>query len=225
MAGVRRHGKAIYIDFSAPGRQPAIMVVHLGMTGQMLFEEAGKPRPSHTHARFSFEGNPRELRYRDIRRFGWMELVSGDRRPLGPDAWLSDPETIFRALRSRSGMAKAVLMDQAVVAGLGNIYVDESLHRAGIHPRMALDRVRPDRLRALRDAIRVVLAESIALGGTSFRNYTDTEGGQGGFKNRLRVYGKTGQPCPVCGAAIRKFVMAGRGTHFCPSCQRPPRAS
>ena len=223
---ITRHGKSVFIDFA--GGKPSTVVtlrVHLGMTGQLLFEPPGFPAARHTHALFSFEGNPRELRYRDMRRFGCLELVTDATRPdLGPDAWLSDPETIFSALRARGGMAKAVLLNQAIVAGLGNIYVDEALFRSGVHPRMPLNRLSPDKLRALCDAIRLVLAESIELGGTSFRNYVDTEGGRGGFKGRLRVYGKDGERCR-CGDIIRRSVVAGRGTHFCPSCQplRPAR--
>jgi formamidopyrimidine-DNA glycosylase len=222
LTGVRRHGKAIFAAFEKPDAPAVTLRVHLGMTGQLLFERPDEKPAPHTHARFVFENHPRELRHRDIRRFGWLELGSGDTGTMGPDAWLAEPEVLFDTLRRRDGMAKAVLMNQAVLAGLGNIYVDESLHRAGLHPRAPLGRVKPDRLRALCDAIRVVLAESIELGGTSFRNYVDTEGSRGGFKGRLRVYGKEGTPC-VCGTVIKKFVMGGRGTHFCPSCQPAPR--
>ncbi len=223
LSSIHRHGKAMFLTFEAKGKAPAILRVHLGMTGQLVFEPASARSLPHTHARFVFDGTSRELRYRDIRRFGWLELSTDDKSSMGPDAWLCEPELLFTTLRRRSGMAKAVLMNQAVLAGLGNIYVDESLFRSGIHPRMDLDRVKVDRLRALCGAIRLVLAESIELGGTSFRNYIDTEGGRGGFKDRLRVYGKEGTSCPVCGATIQKIVLVGRGTHFCPSCQPAPR--
>lgn len=221
---ITRHGKSVFIDFEGKALEVVTLRVHLGMTGQLLFEAPAIPKARHTHATFSFEGNSRELRYRDMRRFGCLELVTEASRPnLGPDAWLSDPETIFRALRGRTGMAKAVLLNQAIIAGLGNIYVDEALFRAGLHPRMPLGRLPADKLRALCDAIRLVLSESIELGGTSFRNYVDTEGGRGGFRGRLRVYGKHGTRCR-CGDLILHTVVAGRGTHFCPSCQPRPHS-
>jgi formamidopyrimidine-DNA glycosylase len=215
-----RHGKSVFIEFTgAASSRPETLRVHLGMTGQLLFEPSATAPARHTHAIFRFDGNPRELRYRDMRRFGCLEIVTAGNRPnLGPDAWLSDPEKIFDTLRRRPGMAKAVLLNQAVIAGLGNIYVDEALFRSGIHPRSPLGGLGAPKIRALCDAIRLVLAESIELGGTSFRNYVDIEGGRGGFKGRLRVYGKHGSRCR-CGDIIRRDVVAGRGTHFCPSCQ------
>jgi formamidopyrimidine-DNA glycosylase len=217
---IERHGKSVFIHFSADdGSAEQTLRVHLGMTGQLLFEAPDVPPARHTHAMFRFEGNPRDLRFRDIRRFGCLEVVTDATRPnLGPDAWLSTPDRIFEALRACSGMAKAVLLNQTVLAGLGNIYVDEALFRSGIHPRAPLGRLPAAKIRALGDAIRLVLAESIELGGTSFRNYVDIEGGRGGFKGRLRVYGKQGSRCR-CGDVIRRSVVAGRGTHFCPSCQ------
>ncbi len=221
---ISRHGKSVFIDLE--GVSPAVVTlrVHLGMTGQLLFEKKSLTPARHTHAIFRFAGNPRELRFRDMRRFGCLELVTDSTKPnLGPDAWLSPPELIFETLRGRAGMAKAALLDQRLLAGLGNIYVDEALFRSGIHPRTPLGRLPLPKLRALCDAIRLVLAESIELGGTSFRNYVDIEGGRGGFKGRLRVYGKHGSRCR-CGAVILRTVVAGRGTHFCPSCQPRPRS-
>jgi len=216
---ISRHGKSVFIELVSAGSPLATLRVHLGMTGQLLFETADVALARHTHVLFRFEGNPRELRFRDIRRFGCLELVTPKTRPnLGPDAWQSPPEVIFETLRGRAGMAKAALLDQTLLAGLGNIYVDEALFRSGIHPRTPLGRLPLPKLRALCDAIRLVLGESIELGGTSFRNYVDIEGGRGGFKGRLRVYGKHGSRCR-CGDIIRRDVVAGRGTHFCPSCQ------
>ncbi|MBV9080167.1 MAG: bifunctional DNA-formamidopyrimidine glycosylase/DNA-(apurinic or apyrimidinic site) lyase [Elusimicrobia bacterium] len=227
VAAIDRHGKAVFVSFAPDGNAAgptSVLRVHLGMTGQLVFEPADSRAAPHTHAAFRFAGNPRELRYRDIRRFGNLRLLTNRFDPgMGPDAWLSSGDELFSVLSKRRGMIKAALLNQKIVAGLGNIYVDESLYRSGIHPRAVIERLRADRLRALCDAIQVVLGESIALGGTSFRNYIDTEGARGGFKGRLRVYGKQGTRC-ICGATIQRIVVVSRGTHFCPACQPRPRS-
>jgi formamidopyrimidine-DNA glycosylase len=138
---------------------------------------------------------------------------------LGPDAWTSKKETIFNALRKKKGLIKHALLNQSVVAGLGNIYVDESLFRTKIHPLKKMEKLSNQKIQDLCVSIHSVLKESIDLGGTSFRNYVDTSGGRGGFKGRLNVYGKENTPCIVCSTLIKKIVAAGRGTHFCPNCQ------
>lgn len=221
---IERHGKSVFLHFDGVSKSPASTLrVHLGMTGQLVFEPRSLDPARHTHAIFRFQGKAHELRFRDIRRFGCLEMMTGANRPkLGPDAWLASPDEIFRALSACSGMAKSSLLDQSVIAGLGNIYVDEALFRSGIHPRSPLGRLGAPKLRALVDAIRLVLAESIELGGTSIQNYVDTDGIRGGFDGRLRVYGRHGSRCR-CGDTIRRDVVAGRGTHFCPSCQPAPR--
>lgn len=229
LAGARvdkidRHGKSILLRPSdEKGSRPTVRF-HLGMTGQLLLVRADAPVASHTHLVLRFD-EERELRFRDMRRFGWVEVLEAARPlRLGPDAWTTDIDGLFQALRGRRGMLKHALLNQAIVAGLGNIYVDEALHRCGLHPRRELSGLPAARLRALCGAIRAVLGESIAVGGTSFRNYVDTEGSRGGFKGRLRIYGRAGLPC-ACGGLIRRMVVAGRGTHVCPRCQRPPRSA
>ncbi len=223
---ITRHGKSIYFHLLAKpsdGRPPVLWLVHLGMTGQLLWMGKGDKIENHTHLLIQFENSDYQLRYRDIRRFGKMEVIRKPWSvPLVPDAWLSSNDEIYSSLRKKKGMVKHVLLNQHVVAGLGNIYVDESLHKAKIHPRRDLAKIKPEQLMDLCRTIKSVLSVSIQLGGTSFRNYVDINGGKGGNKRRLSVYGKEGRPC-FCGGRIKKIVVAGRGTHFCPRCQPSPR--
>jgi formamidopyrimidine-DNA glycosylase len=152
-----------------------------------------------------------------------MEILSQLEPPSqSSDAWTSSPQKLSSSLKKIKGFLKHGLLSQKVVAGLGNIYVDEALHKAKLHPKKSGSRLRPIQWDTLAASIREVLADSIKAGGTSFRNYVDVNGGLGGFKNRLAVYGKEGLPCS-CGARIKKIVVAGRGTHFCPRCQPSPR--
>lgn len=225
VAAIRRHGKAVFIRLDHAEKPANVLLVHLGMTGQLVFEAAAAPLAKHTHLVFRFEGMKEDLRYRDARRFGRIKILDAETALSTPDAWLATDAEIFAALRRRTGMLKHVLLNQGVIAGLGNIYVDESLHLARLHPKKNLSSVTDARLHELCAAIRAVLGASLKLGGTSFRNYVDTQGGRGGFKGRLRVYGKQGTPCLVCGQTIRRVVVATRGTHFCPTCQPAPRRS
>jgi formamidopyrimidine-DNA glycosylase len=195
------------------------------MTGQLLFESPETTPLKHTHVIFQLEGLSEELRYRDIRRFGYLEVIEKKDTKLGPDAWNSTDEEIYDALRQKLGMLKNALLNQNVLAGLGNIYVDESLFRTKLHPRKTLESLSAAKLKELCDSIRVVLGDSLNVGGTSFRNYVDTKGSRGGFKGRLKVYGKDGTPCSNCSTKIKKILVAGRGTHYCPKCQRAPRRS
>jgi len=215
---VVRHGKAIYFVLQ---NSPKNLRIHLGMTGQLLLKKPLFPAEKHARVLFQFENADFDLHYCDMRQFGRLEFVKGVRdKNWGPDAWVSSEEEILAALRRKSGMIKHALLNQNVVAGLGNIYVDESLFRSRIHPKKNLNSLSKPRLLDLYGSIRAVLKQSIDLGGTSFRNYVDTAGSRGGFKGRLNVYGKEGEPCPSCGAPIRKMVVASRGTHYCPKCQK-----
>jgi formamidopyrimidine-DNA glycosylase len=127
---------------------------------------------------------------------------------------------VIAALRRRRGMIKHALLSQNVISGLGNIYVDEALYKAKIHPKQRMERVSLEKLGLFYDGMRAILAKSIEIGGTSFRDYVDTDGRRGGFKQWLFVYGKQGSACALCGSLIKRIVVAGRGTHFCPKCQR-----
>jgi formamidopyrimidine-DNA glycosylase len=212
--GVRRHGKFIVMELDG-GRA---FVVHLGMTGKLLLNGApGK----HTHAILTLDCGA--LLYDDSRQFGRLELSEGlpeRARRLGPEP-LEVPLDQFAALlRSRKSRMKTLLLNQAFLRGIGNIYADEALFRAGIHPLAVAARLQPDRVRRLHKAIQKVLREAIAAGGSSVSDYVDVDGRQGSFQVRHNVYQRTGKPCPRCGARIRRVLVAQRGTHFCPRCQR-----
>lgn len=201
---VRRHGKFIVIELSE-----GCLTIHLGMTGQLLF--GGHPGP---HTRAIFVLDDAVLLYDDQRMFGAIEFGSQRVERLGPDALTAlSPEAL-----QRNAPIKAVLLNQAVFSGIGNIYADEALFRAGIRPTARSISKR----RALRllKAIDEVLREAIEHRGSSVSDYVDTEGRRGSFQQRHRVYAREGLPCLVCGTPIKKIVAAGRGTHYCPKCQR-----
>jgi formamidopyrimidine-DNA glycosylase len=206
---VSRHGKFILI-----GLERGFLTVHLGMTGQLLFDT---PQTPWTRALFHLDDAT--LVYDDIRMFGSIEYGETHERTakLGPDALNT---SLSPELLRRKAPIKAVLLNQSVFAGLGNIYADEALFRAGIHPRRRADRIAAPRAARLIETVQEVLAEAVEHRGSSVSDYVDTEGRKGGFQLRHRVYGREGQPCVVCGEPIRKIVVAQRGTHYCRFCQR-----
>jgi formamidopyrimidine-DNA glycosylase len=211
---VRRHGKFIVIELSGG----LTLTIHLGMTGGLLWN--AEPGP---HARAVFDLDSGRLVYDDPRQFGSIEL--GKELPqraarLGPDA-LAIPEAEFAArLCKRNGHIKPLLLNQAFLRGLGNIYTDESLFGARIHPLAAVSRLGPARVRRLYAAIQEVLRDAVAAGGSSISDYVDADGRPGDFQVRHQVYGREGEPCPRCGAPIRRIVVNQRGTHYCPRCQK-----
>ncbi|MGP8173992.1 MAG: bifunctional DNA-formamidopyrimidine glycosylase/DNA-(apurinic or apyrimidinic site) lyase [Terracidiphilus sp.] len=197
-------------------------IVHLGMTGRLLVTTPDGPLAPHTHARLSLASG-RELRFVDPRRFGRLEF-----RDLGRSAGFSaagaDPLAVtaeeFAALfRSRRLAIKAALLNQTLLAGVGNIYADESLFRAGIRPRKRAGRLTRVELERLRLALREVLEQAIRLGGSSVSDYVDADGVRGFFQLEHCVYLRTGLPCRRCQTPIRRIVVGGRGTHYCPHCQ------
>ena len=221
IAQVRRVGKTIVLSLHQRGEDAAAaeFLVHLGMTGRLLVSDATVPLPSHTHAVLTLD-DAREIRFVDPRRFGRLSVHRD--AYLGPGA---EPLTItleaFLALfRGRKTPIKAALLNQSLLHGVGNIYADEALARAGIRPRRRASRVTRAELAKLRDALIDVLRRAIELGGSSVSDYVDAEGMTGFFQLEHRVYARGGEPCRVCGTAIRKIVVGGRGTHFCPACQR-----
>ncbi len=208
---------------SAHAQPIAQWIVHLGMTGRLLVTTPEGPLAPHTHARLSLASG-RELRFVDPRRFGRLEF-----RDLGRTAGFSatgdDPLTIamdaFAALfRGRKLAIKAALLNQTLLAGVGNIYADESLFHAGIRPRRASGRLTRAELERLRLALREVLEHSIQLGGSSVSDYVDADGVRGFYQLEHCVYLRTGLPCRHCQTPIRRILLAGRGTHYCPQCQR-----
>lgn len=229
---VERFGKNILIRLEAASDHPAdaarrpSLLVHLGMTGRLTAESSAVPHSRHTHLIFELDrvsgGRPSWLHFADIRRFGRVRVSEGDAETpagLGPEPLeIGEAEFIAR-LRARKAKVKAVLLDQAFVRGLGNIYADESLFRAGIYPAKIAARIRTQQASALRLSIRCVLQEAITAGGSSISDYVDGQGRQGWFQIHHRVYQRTGEPCQQCKTAIRRIIVAGRSTHFCPHCQ------
>ncbi len=205
----------------APGVE-AQWIVHLGMTGRLLVSAPEVPLPAHTHAVLSLVSG-RELRFVDARRFGRLALRTAEEGGFaGPGR---EPLTIsagdFAALfRGRELSIKAALLNQSLLHGIGNIYADESLFRAGIRPTRMAGRLSRERLEGLRRALRRVLQSAIRAGGSSVSDYVDADGVRGFFQIQHRVYGREGEPCRVCGTPIRRIVLAGRSTHYCPKCQR-----
>ena len=221
---VRRIGKHIVADLAAAKAAPpaAQWIVHLGMTGRLLVTTPGAPVVPHTHARATLAGG-RELRFVDPRRFGRLELreFPKDAPFAAPGA---EPLTIeadaFAALfRGRRLAIKAALLNQSLLSGVGNIYADESLFHAGLRPRRLAGRLSRAELERLRLALRDVLERAIARGGSSVSDYVDANGVRGFFQLEHRVYQRTAQPCLVCATPIRRIVVAGRSTHYCPTCQ------
>ena len=213
IAAVERYGK-----FIAMRLDRGYLVVHLGMTGRLLIDgELSK----WTHAVFTLDKGT--LLYEDPRQFGRIEY--GDELParvaaLGPEPLDVTLEEFARRLKLRRSPIKAVLLNQAVVRGVGNIYADEALFRAGVHPKRVAASLRADRVERVFHAMREVLAEAIASRGSSISNYVDADGHKGGFQNEHRVYQRTGEPCVNCGAPIRRIILAQRGTHYCARCQK-----
>lgn len=210
---VERHGKfiAIYLDRGC-------LVVHLGMTGRLLIDGA---LSKWTHAVLTLDRG--SLLYEDPRQFGRIEY--GDQLParvaaLGPEPLEIAPDEFARRLKQRRSPVKAVLLNQAVIRGVGNIYADETLFRAGVHPKRLAASLGAPRVDRVYRAMREVLREAIESRGSSISNYVDAEGCQGSFQTEHRVYQRTGEPCVACGAAIKRIVVAQRGTHYCPGCQR-----
>ena len=212
----------------AAGEDPALLVVHLGMTGQWRCVAPEEPEPDHLHAVMALDDG-RQLRYRDTRRFGRLllgsesELVAARKLPrLGPEPM--DPAftagDLYRRLHVRRAPLKALLLDQMVVAGVGNIYADESCFRAGVRPDRPGESLSRRAVGRLHEALAGVLREAIANRGSSVSTYRDAWGGMGGEQELLQVYGRGGEPCPRCGRPLAVVRLAGRTTVFCRRCQR-----
>lgn len=210
---IQRHGKFIAIRL-----ERGYLVVHLGMTGKLLVDST---RTKWTHAVFTLDRGV--LHFDDPRQFGRIEY--GEELParvtaLGPEPLEVSLEEFVARLKQRRSPIKAVLLNQAVVRGVGNIYADEALFRAGIHPRRIAASLRRDRVARLYDAMRTVLKEAIEQRGSSVANYVDADGRKGSFQSLHRVYRRTGMPCTKCGLAIKRILLAQRGTHYCSACQK-----
>ncbi|HSC44233.1 MAG TPA: bifunctional DNA-formamidopyrimidine glycosylase/DNA-(apurinic or apyrimidinic site) lyase [Candidatus Acidoferrum sp.] len=242
IARVERFGKFMLVQLSRRavdadepnaafmGPSPAIaqaLLVHLGMTGHLAPHFAEQPLAKHTHVTFVLDDG-RELRYTDARRFGRMAYLAGPALVAELERFGADPLHVsapefaqhIRASRSR---IKALLLDQRVLRGVGNIYADESLWLAKIHPAKIGSKLKPDELERLRAGLRKILLKAIELRGSSISDFVDSGGIPGDYQQHHKVYGREGQKCFRCGAKIKRIIVAGRSSHFCPYCQPAPR--
>jgi formamidopyrimidine-DNA glycosylase len=229
VGSVRRHGKFIVVKLeSSNGRAAAgSLLIHLGMTGQILIGPPEAPIAPHTHVFLALDDG-RELRYVDIRRFGKMRMLAGDSpearlEKLGLDALEATQAQFIALVKSRRARIKALLLDQTVLRGMGNIYTDESLWRARIHPMKIGANLKHSELRQLYRAVREVLNEAIRMRGSSISDYVDSDGRRGEFQLRHRVYQRLGKKCFRGDGTIRRAIVAGRSSYFCPACQPAPR--
>jgi formamidopyrimidine-DNA glycosylase len=217
---ITRRGKRIIITLDDANR----FYVHLGMTGRLTVEPAAGPIRPHTHLCADLcDRQDRQLRFRDPRRFGgigWLGLGPDDER-MGPEPLQLRPEQLFRRLSKTRRAIKNVLLDQAVIAGLGNIYVDEALFAAAIHPLVPARDLSPVQMRRLNRAVKLTLRRAIRHRGSTLRDYVDAAGAAGAFQTLHRVYHRTGDACIRCRMPIERIVVGGRSTHFCPGCQHP----
>jgi formamidopyrimidine-DNA glycosylase len=219
---VERRGKYLLLRF---GR--GTLLIHLGMSGYLRVLETPVPPGKHDHADIEFSGGVC-LRLNDTRRFGVLLWLEGDplQHPLlvelGPEPLSAafDGDYLFRRSRNRRLAVKPFLMDHRVVVGIGNIYASEALFRAGIHPQRPAGRISAERYRNLAGAVREVLKEAIAAGGTTLRDFSDQNGRPGYFALQLQVYGREGEPCPNCGRPIEKITLGQRSSYYCSHCQR-----
>ncbi len=218
---VYRRGKMLIADLSTGYS----LIVHLGMTGRLLLLAPSSPVEKHTHFILGV-GPDLHLRYQDVRRFGFIRtLPVGEVQTfledgrLGREPFEITVDELAGVLASRRTGLKALLLGQTVVAGIGNIYADEILHRCGIHPLQPACGLTEDQVERLHSGMRAILEQAIKDKGSSVSDYVDAAGNNGSYQNRHAVYRRTGRPCPACGTPIVREVIAGRSTHYCPKCQ------
>jgi formamidopyrimidine-DNA glycosylase len=210
---VERHGKFIVLTLDR-----GVLVIHLGMTGKLLLDS--EPGP---YARAVFELDHGLLVYDDVRHFGrieWSQELPERAAGLGPDALTISLEDFRKLLKTRKSAIKPLLLNQRFLRGMGNIYTDEALFEARIHPRTIASGLSKERAARLHAAMIDILTTAIRLKGSSISDYVDADGQRGTFQQQHQVYGHAGDPCPTCGTPIRRIVVGQRGTHYCPKCQR-----
>ena len=220
---ITRRGKKILIQLD-----DGAVCVHLGMTGRLTIDPHDAPPPPHTHMIGRLQdatGKPLDdqLRFRDPRRFGgvwWLTTCADAEENLGPEPLLIRPAQLAQKLARTRRSIKPALLDQRLLAGLGNIYVDEALHESSIHPLSLTCDLRREQVAALTRAIKLILRRAIRHRGSTLRDYVDADGQKGGFQSLHRVYDRAGHPCPRCNTPIERIILGGRSTHFCPCCQR-----
>jgi len=221
---IRRRGK--YLILHLTGQK--VLVIHLRMTGQLVYQEQSQALKKHTHLIFHLD-NGWEMRFVDQRRFGCVWMVSEDEIEtisglcaLGPEPLLPDFDLAYLAqsLVGRKAKIKQVLLDQRIIAGIGNIYADEILFRSGIHPERTACSLTEREIDRLFDAIKTTLAEAVEKRGTTFSDYVDGRGEKGSFQHHLNVYQQVGKECPRCKTAIIRSKVGSRSAYYCPGCQK-----
>jgi formamidopyrimidine-DNA glycosylase len=213
IANVSRRGKQIFVHLDR-----GILYLHLGMTGKLLWNAPRTP-----YARAIFELDNGTLIFDDVRQFGRVEFykkIPDSLARTGPDALTVSPAEFLSLLKRRTGPIKPLLLNQSFIAGVGNIYADESLFAARIHPRARASRLSKPRAAELHSQISAILNLAIQHRGSTISNYVDANGAGGSYQQQHNVYGRAGLPCPRCGTAIKRIVLGQRGTHYCPHCQR-----
>jgi formamidopyrimidine-DNA glycosylase len=220
---VRRRGKFILVDLS----NGKTILAHLGMTGNFLLVKPSSPLNKHDHLIFKFYEDPKELRYNDQRRFGRIKSFPtskeedvSDLKKLGSESLNIPSYDFVNLFQKRRGRIKSALLNQQIIAGLGNIYADESLFEAKIHPSQKIDKLSPQELKKLHQAIQKILRKAIKAGGSSIENYYNINGEIGSFQFQHKVYGREGLPCKTCGTKIKRVKISQRSSYFCPKCQK-----
>jgi len=228
IADVRRVGKHIVVDLSRQSsvvsrqkkpKQQAQWIVHLGMTGRLLIAQPDAAVAKHTHAILRLRSG-RELRFVDPRRFGRLAVVRHSFQAPGSEPLEVGVESFAGLFHQRKTPIKSALLNQSLLSGIGNIYADESLFRAGVRPRRRAASLTRAELQRLYVAVQEVLNEAIVAGGSSVSDYVDSNGDPGFFQFQHRVYGREGDPCLVCRTPVKRIVIAGRSAHYCPKCQK-----
>ncbi|MGL1935193.1 MAG: bifunctional DNA-formamidopyrimidine glycosylase/DNA-(apurinic or apyrimidinic site) lyase [Fibrobacterales bacterium] len=220
---VTRHGKYIFLHIS----NDKTVVVHLRMTGQLFTTPVDRAKDKHTHVELFFDNSDTKLIYRDIRTFGRFTLINTSDKErylidhkLGPDALTMKKKDLIEALKNRKVSIKAALLNQEVIAGIGNIYVDEILFREKLNPLTTPSSLSDDAIGSILKTTKAVLKKAVLNKGTTFSDYVNSYGEKGKFQLSLKAYNRAGQPCSNCKTTIVKVKVAGRGTYFCPSCQK-----
>ncbi len=221
---ISRRGKNILISLS----NGKTWLTHLGMTGHLFFHSKNNLSPEkHDVLKIKFKNNSGELRFEDMRKFGKTYIVEEHPKKLieklGPEPLKVSFKKFVKIFSGTKRKIKPALMDQTLIAGIGNIYADESLYEAKIHPETRTDQLDRQKLSGLYQAIKKIIKKAIKTGGSSVRSYVDVEGKKGYFQIFLKVYGKEGESCPRCKAKIKRIIVGQRSSHFCPRCQRKPK--
>jgi formamidopyrimidine-DNA glycosylase len=223
VVSVRRRGKMLLINFE----RNLSLLIHLKMTGQLLFYPREEPLDKHTHFILSFKDENKELRFRDVRKFGFISCIrnldiscADELKNLGPEPLEIDFPLFKKLFQGRKARLKSLLLNQNFIAGIGNIYADEILFQAKLHPLTPASHLGDDDLKRLLKAMRDVLRKAIVHKGSSIRSFTNAEGMRGKFQNYHQVYGRESQSCFICGEKIKRLRLGGRSSSFCPRCQK-----